>query len=50
MKGEASVRELLELRIKEYSATQHADYEIDVDRRLIRDLLWVLDDPRFEDW
>lgn len=50
MKDERLVRELLELRIKEYNYAQKYDFEMDVDRRLIKDLLWILDDPRFEEW
>lgn len=50
MKTEAEIRELLDLRMKEYEETEHFDFDIDVDRRLIKDLLWILDDPRFDDW
>ena len=50
MKDERLVRELLELRMKEYNYTQKYDFGMDVDRRLIKDLLWILDDPRFEEW
>lgn len=50
MKCEQMVRRLLDLRMHEFTKAEKFGYETDVDRRLIKDLLWVLDDPRFEEW
>lgn len=46
MRDEASIRELLELRKKEYGIR----YMDDVTRRVIKDILWILEDPEFEEW
>lgn len=51
MRDEASIRELLALRKKEFEAIYETEFrESDDTRRAIKDILWILEDPEFEEW
>lgn len=57
MKTESQIRELLKLRKHDFEINQKMIKEHpeltginDVTERSIRDILWILDDPEFNEW